>query len=161
MKTLFRVRVAPLAAFLGIISVLALVWPAQAGGDLKVIESKYSVKETLDRLTKILESKGIKVMARVNHAAGAKGAGLDLPDTELLIFGNPKLGTPLMQTNRSIGLDLPMKALAWMDKAGKVHLAYTAPDALKARHAISGRDAIFQKMTKALAGLTAAAAGAK
>ena len=144
-----------------VLSMLTVSAPAQAGGEFKVIESKYSVKETLDRLTKILKSKGIKVMARVNHAAGAKGAGLELSDTELLIFGNPKLGTPLMQTNRTIGLDLPMKALAWKDKAGKVHLAYTAPNALKARHSISGRDAIFAKMTKALGGLTAAAAGAK
>ena len=161
MKTANPIRLTTAAIVFGVLSALIAVWPAQAGGDLKVIESKHSVKDTLDRLTKILESKGIKVMARINHAAGAKGAGLELPDTELLIFGNPKLGTPLMQTNRAIGLDLPMKALAWKDKAGKVRLAYTAPAALKARHNIAGRDPIFEKMTKALAGLTAAATGNK
>ncbi|MGI9408995.1 MAG: DUF302 domain-containing protein [Hyphomicrobiaceae bacterium] len=146
---------------LAVAVIAMLASPALASDQLKVIESKYSVKETLDRLTNILKSKGIKVMARVNHAAGAKSAGLELSDTELLIFGNPKLGTPLMQSKRSIAIDLPMKALAWKDAAGKVHLAYTAPEALKARHGVEGRDAIFGKMTKALAGLTAAAAGAK
>lgn len=138
-----------------------LVPPAFADDRIKVLESKYSVKETLDRLAAALKSKGIKVIARIDHAAGAKAAGLDLPATELLVFGNPKLGTPLMQANRKIGLDLPMKALAWKDDAGKVHLAYTLPAALKARHAVAGRDPVFAKMTKALAGLTAAAAGTK
>ena len=70
----------------------------------------------------------------MDHAAGAKKIGQELKPTELLIFGNPKLGTPLMQANRRIGLDLPLKALAWEDDAGKVWLAYTAPSALKARH---------------------------
>lgn len=134
---------------------------AVANDQIQTIESKYSVKESLDRLSAILTKKGIRVMARVNHAAGAKAAGMKLPPTELLIFGNPKLGTPLMQTNRMIGLDLPMKVLAWQDKAGKVHLAYTTPAALQARHAVAGRDKIFATMTKALAGLTGKAAGAK
>ena len=99
-------------------------------------------------------------MARVNHAAGAKSAGLDLKPTELLIFGNPKLGTPLMQTNRMIALDLPMKVLAWEDDNGEVHVAYTTPTALAKRHGVKGRDEIVATMTNALAGLTAAAAGA-
>lgn len=134
---------------------------AFANDQLQVIDSKYSVKETLDRLSAILTKKGIKVMARVNHAAGAKAAGLELPPTELLIFGNPKLGTPLMQTSRLIGLDLPMKVLAWQGKDGKTKLAYTKPSVLMSRHNVAGKDAIFGKMTKALAGLTAAAAGNK
>ena len=150
-----------LRSILAIATFAMLATSALASDQFKVVESKYSVKETLDRLTKILESKGIKVMARVNHSAGAKSAGLDLPDTELLIFGNPKLGTPLMQTKRTIAIDLPMKALAYKDADGKVKLVYTAPNALKARHGVDGRDAIFGKMTKALGGLTAAAAGAK
>ena len=135
--------------------------PALASDQIKTIESKYSVKESLDRLSAILTKKGIRVMARVNHAAGAKAAGLKLPPTELLIFGNPKLGTPLMQTNRLIGLDLPMKVLAWQDADGKVRVSYTTPAALQARHKVSGRDKIFATMTKALGGLTGAAAGAK
>jgi len=148
--------------FLVLIAAWLATAPAYAmDSGFKTINSKYSVKETLDRLTKILKSKGIKVMARINHGAGAKAAGLKLPATELLIFGNPKLGTPLLQANRKIGLDLPMKALAWEDGAGKVHLSYTLPATLQKRHAISGKDALFNKMTKALGGLTAAATGNK
>lgn len=132
---------------------------AAANDGIKTIESRYSVKETLNRLSAILTRKGIRVMARVNHAAGAKAAGLKLPPTELLIFGNPKLGTPLMQTNRLIGLELPMKVLAWEDAQGKVQLSYTSPATIKANFAISGHDNNFDEMSAALSQLTAAAAG--
>ena len=147
------------AIYLFVLAFLAV--PATANDQVLTLESKYSVKESLDRLSAILTKKGIRVMARINHAAGAKAAGMELPPTELLIFGNPKLGTPLMQTNRLIGLDLPMKVLAWQDASGKVQLAYTAPSVLKSRHDITGRDAVFETMTTALAGLTAAAADAQ
>ena len=79
----------------------------------------------------------------------------------MLIFGNPKLGTPLMQAKREIGVDLPLKALAWQDDAGKVWLGYTKPDALKARHGVSGRDEVFKKMTGVLDKLTSAAVKAE
>ncbi len=140
---------------------LTLAVPAQANDDLNVIESKHSVKETLDRLSAILTKKGIRVMARVNHAAGAKAAGLKLAPTEVLIFGNPKLGTPLMQSNRMIAIDLPMKVLAWQETDGKVKVAYLKPAALAKRHGISDKDAIFKKMTQALGALTGKASGAK
>lgn len=144
------------------LAIFALIGaPAQANDQVNTLTSKYSVKETLDRLSAILTKKGIRVMARVNHAAGAKAAGLKLAPTELLVFGNPKLGTPLMQANRMIGLDLPMKVLAWKGDDGKVMVAYTKPSVLQSRHAISGKDAIFGKMTKALGGLVGKAAGAK
>jgi len=84
---------------------------------------------------------------------------LELPPTEILIFGNPKLGTPLMQANPEIAVDLPMKVLAWQDKAGKVWVAYTAPDALKARYGIADRDEVFKAMAAALQALTKAASG--
>ncbi len=141
---------------LAAVSLLFLV-PAQAGAPMVVKQSPYSVSETLDRLTTIMQKKGLTIFARVNHGAGAKSAGLDLKPTELLIFGNPKLGTPLMQAKREIGVDLPLKALAWRDDAGKVWLGYTKPDTLKARHGISGRDEVFKKMTGALDKLTSAA----
>ena len=143
------------------LTAILLATSAAGAADIRTIPSKFSVGETLDRLTKILKSKGITIFGRVNHGAGAKSVGKAMPATELLLFGNPKLGTPLMQSSRTIGLDLPMKALAWQDANGKVHLSYTLPSALKARHGISDRDAVFAKMTKALAGLTAAAAGKK
>lgn len=134
---------------------------AQADDPLVVKQSNHSVSVTLDRLAKILGDKGITVFARVDHAAGAKKAGLDLKPTELLIFGNPKLGTPLMQSNRQIAIDLPMKVLVWEDDDGKVWLAYTAPAEMKKRHAITDRDAVFDKMNGALGKLTDAAVKAK
>lgn len=127
---------------------------AASADDIVTKESARSVVETIDVLQAALEEKGIGIMGRVDHQENAKKAGLDLPPTLLLIFGNPKLGTPLMQENRAIGLDLPMKALAWEDKDGKVYLSYTAPAALKDRHDIDDKDEIFAKMTKALGAFT-------
>jgi uncharacterized protein (DUF302 family) len=137
---------------------IALSLPASAADELAVKASKYSVKETLDRLTAALKDKGITPVARVDHAAAAKGAGLELKPTEVLLFGNPKLGTPLMQANRHVGIDLPMRVLVWEDDAGKVWIAYTRPDALKSRYKIESRDDAFKTMTGALESFTSAAA---
>lgn len=139
------------------ISLLLAAPAAWAGDDLIVKQSPHSVARTLDRLAAVLQEKGITIFARVDHAAGAKKAGMELKPTELLIFGNPKLGTPLMQSNRKIGIDLPMKVLAWEDDNGKVWLAYTDPDELEDRHDIDDRDEIFKKIAGALNNLTNAA----
>jgi uncharacterized protein (DUF302 family) len=117
---------------------------------LTVLESKLSVKDTGDKLVKALDEKGIKVAARIDHAAGAKAAGLDLPPTEVIMFGNPKLGTPLMQAQRTAGLDLPMKMLIWQDASGKVWVGYLSPAQLKKRYAIKGNDEVLKSMTGAL-----------
>lgn len=146
-----------LRIFLVLTMLFAGAFAAHAADKLVVKQSPHSVSDTLDRLEKVLKSKGISVFTRVDHAAGADKAGLSLKPTQLLIFGNPKLGTPLMQANRQIGADLPMKALAWEDDDGKVWLGYTAPAALKERFGISGKDEIFNKMTGALDKLTGAA----
>lgn len=122
-------------------------------------ESKFSVKETLDRLAVELEKRGMKVAARIDHAAGAKAVGMELPPTEVVMFGNPRLGTPLMLSAPAIAIDLPMRMVAWQDKAGKVWIGYTAPDTLKQRYAINDRDEQFKTMTGALDGLAKAAAG--
>ena len=122
-------------------------------------KSPHGVAETLDRLDRVLTSKGVTVFARVDHAAGAAKVGQELPATQLLIFGNPRIGTPLMLSDRRIAIDLPMKALAWRDGAGQVWLSYTDPGALKARFGIADRDPVFQKMTGALDKLTDAALG--
>lgn len=135
------------------LALLAAV-PAEAGEALVVKESTLSVKDTIDALAKALEAKGIKVVARVDHAAGAKAAGMEMAPAEVIMFGNPKLGTPLMQANPEIGVDLPMKVLAWQDASGKVRVGYTAPDALKARYGIAGKDEVLATMAKALDGLT-------
>ena len=122
-----------------------------------VKSSAHSVSATLDKLEAVLKKNGIRVFARVDHAAGAERVDLELPATQLLIFGNPKLGTPLMQASRSVAIDLPMKALAYADADGDVHLAYNDPAYFAARHGISGQDAVIQKMTGALDKLTDAA----
>ena len=116
--------------------------------------SPYSVAATLDRLEAVLKAKGVKIFARIDHAAEAQGAGMSLRPTELLIFGNPKAGTPLMRANQSIGLDLPMKALAWQDAQGQVQLTWNSPDYLTGRHAL---DAEFNKNLAAVGGLIEAA----
>jgi uncharacterized protein (DUF302 family) len=143
--------------FLFTISVLSLglvtfgVASAQAAGDGLIVKvSDFGVAKTLDRLGIALERKGIKVFKRVNHAKGAKNIGKDLAATEVLIFGTPKIGTPLMQSNPMIGLDLPLKALAWKAADGSVKLAYTDPAWLAKRYGIEDRAKVFKKMAGAL-----------
>ena len=104
-----------------------------------------------------LESKGITVFARIDHAAGVASIDAELPNSQVLIFGNPKLGTPLMQENPEIGLDLPLKALAYEDDAGDVWLVYTDPAELKARYGLADNDPVFETMTSALSNFSAAA----
>jgi uncharacterized protein (DUF302 family) len=101
---------------------------------LIAIESNHSVKDTIDRVAASLAAKGIAVFARIDHAAGAASVGMALRPTELLIFGNPKAGTPLMQSKQSIGIDLPLKVLGWQDQGGKVWLCYNDVGWLARRH---------------------------
>ena len=137
---------------------IALVLSSAAVADeLTTKPSKYSVKETVDRLTEALKEKGISPAARVDHAAAAKAAGMELRPTEVLMFGNPKLGTPLMQADRLVAIDLPMKVLVWEDDAGKVCIAYTPPSTLKTRYKIDGRDDTLKAMAGALEAFVAAA----
>lgn len=119
-------------------------------------KSPYSVPKTLDRLENIVKSKGITVFTRVDHSAGARRVGQSMSDTQLLIFGNPKMGTPLMQEQIMMGLDLPMKALAWTDSRGQVWLSYLKPQVLQQRHGLANM-AIIKKMTGALNAMTSKA----
>ena len=132
--------------------------PVHAEDNLVVKQSAHNVGETLDRLEAILKERGLTIFARIDHAAGAKKAGMEMKPTELLVFGNPKMGTPLMQSNRRVGIDLPIKVLAWQDEKDAVWIAYNDPAYLKSRHAISDRDAVFGKMAGALGKLTDLAA---
>ena len=143
------------------IAALMLVFAAGAAQsqELVIRESKFGVKETLDRLGAEIEKRGMKVAARIDHAAGAKAAGMEMPPTEVLMFGNPKLGTPLMLAAPSVGIDLPMRMMAWQDKAGKTWIGYAAPEVLKARHQIAGQDDVLKTMAGALDGLAKVAAG--
>jgi uncharacterized protein (DUF302 family) len=94
------------------------------------------VDETLARIEQALTDKGIKVFSRIDHAAGAREAGLDLPPSVLLVFGNPKAGTPLMQSAPTIGIDLPLKVLVFEDDEGRVRAVWNSPDYLTARHGL-------------------------
>ena len=98
--------------------------------------SHHSVEQTVDRLKDILQSKGITLFAVIDHSGEAGKVGLKMPSTKLLIFGNPKAGTPLMLASPSIALDLPLKILVWEDSKGKVWLSYNSPEYLKERHGL-------------------------
>lgn len=131
---------------------------AHAADALVTKKSSHSVTVTADRFAAALKEKGITLVARVNHAGAAKQVGMELRPTELLIFGNPKLGTPLMQSNQTAGIDLPLKALIWQDAKGDVWIGYVSPETVVARHGIADRAEVVKKMTGALEGLCAGAA---
>jgi uncharacterized protein (DUF302 family) len=104
---------------------------------LITIPSAYGVEETIDRIESEVKSKGMTIFARIDHAAGAKEAGLALRPTLLLIFGNAKGGTPLMEDKQQIGIDLPLKALAWEDASGETWISYNDLKWLALRHGMS------------------------
>jgi uncharacterized protein (DUF302 family) len=107
--------------------------PAPDSG-LMHVSSSYSVAETAKRLEASLLAHGISIFCRVDHSGEAEKAGLDMPPTQLLIFGSPKGGTPLMLASPTIAIDLPLKALIWQDASGKVWLSYNSPEYLQQRH---------------------------
>jgi len=113
----------------------------------------------MDRLEAAVKAKGLTVFARVDHAAGAADVGLQLRPTALLMFGNAKGGTPLMQAAQTIGIDLPLKALVWQDAAGKTWLSYNDPDWIAKRHGVGGHevDATVGALTGVLSSLAKAA----
>jgi uncharacterized protein (DUF302 family) len=100
--------------------------------------SSYDPVRTADRLVSVVTERGMTVLARIDHAQAAAGVGLDLRPTQVLIFGNPKAGTPLMQAVQTTGIDLPLKALVWQDEAGKTWLSYNDPSWLAERHGLPG-----------------------
>jgi uncharacterized protein (DUF302 family) len=108
----------------------------QAAGNVVTKPSKYSVSETIDRIERAVTAKGMKIFARIDHGGEAKKVVLEMRPTELLIFGNPKGGTALMLSRPTAAIDLPMKALAWEDKDGKVWFAYNSPELLHERHGV-------------------------
>jgi uncharacterized protein (DUF302 family) len=141
-------------AVLLLLSVLSA--PVLAADGLIALKSPHSVKDTMDRLEAAAKGKGLNVFLRVDHAAGAKKIGKDLRPTELLVFGSPQGGTPLMECAQGAGIDLPLKALAWQDAGGQVWLGYNDPAWLAKRHG-AGECAAVPGLQKALAGLAAEA----
>lgn len=102
------------------------------------LHSPHTVPETLRRLESLLQAKDVNIFARVDHSGEAEKAGLKMRPTQLLIFGSPKAGTPLMVASPTLAIDLPLKALAWEDADGKVWLSYNSPEYLQQRHNIPG-----------------------
>jgi uncharacterized protein (DUF302 family) len=109
---------------------------ASAENGIVNISSNHSVAESIDRLESLVSSKQLTVFARIDFGGDAAKAGLTMPPTQMLIFGNPRAGTPLMLAAPSVALDLPLKALAWQDSNGQVWLSYNAPEYLKDRHGV-------------------------
>lgn len=119
------------------------------------VKSPMKAKATMDRFEAIVKEKGLNVFARIDHAAGATKVGKTLRPTEVLIFGNPAGGTPLMECSQTTGIDLPLKALVWEDAAGQTWIGYNDPEYLAKRHEAT-QCAMVPNLSKALAGFVQA-----
>ena len=140
-----------------LIGIICFASLACADNGMISIKSSHDVKVTADRLEKNLTAKGMTVFIRINHAEGAQKVGKKLRPTELIIFGNPKVGTPLMQCGQSVAIDLPQKALIWKDEAGQVWLSYNDPNYLAKRHGIKDCADVIKKIETALGNFANAA----
>jgi len=130
---------------------MALVAPTvQAVDGMMTMQCAHSVADTVNRLEKGLNDAGFKIFARVDHGAGAKSVNMPLPPTELLIFGKPEAGTKLMQSQRTVGIELPLKYLVWEDAEGKVMVGWNDPAWFTQRHGIDDRAALVTKVQGAL-----------
>ena len=125
---------------------------------LTSIRSKFGPKETMDRLQAEIHTQGMTVFARIDHAAGAAEVGLTLAPTELIIFGNARGGTPLMQSVQTVGIDLPLKAIVWEDASGKTWLSYNEPGWIAQRHSVANAEPVVSKMAVALSAISRKAA---
>jgi len=130
---------------------------ANADNGLITAKSPYTVDETLDRFEAAVTRKGMTIFTRIDHAAGAAKVGKQLRPTVVLVFGNPAIGSLLMQSKQTVAIDLPLKLLVWEDDSGQVWITYNDPDYLVKRHAITDRAPVVEKMRKAMSDLTAAA----
>ncbi len=142
---------------IALILIVAFTLPVFADTGLTNVKSSHDVKTTADRLEAVLKEKGMTVFLRVNHSEGARNVGKQLRLTELVIFGNPKVGAPLMQCGQTIGIDLPQKALIWQDENGQVWLTYNDPRYLAKRHGIDGCQPVLDKVQNALKNFAKAA----
>ena len=128
---------------------------------LVTIGSAHPAEETLARLEAALKAKGVQVFARIDHAAGAAAVGLELRPTAVVIFGDPRAGTGLMQADQRVGLDLPLKALVWEDASGRAFVSYNDPRWIARRYGLPGpASEAAGRLAAALDGLATAAAGA-
>jgi uncharacterized protein (DUF302 family) len=128
-----------------------------AAQGLTTLKSSLGPRDTMNRLEAAVKARGMTVFARIDHSVGAAAVGLSLNPTELLIFGNARGGTPLMQTAQTIGIDLPLKALVWQDASGSTWLSYNDPAWLAQRHGLSGTEVPIGNLTGALDAVAKAA----
>ncbi len=125
---------------------------AIAADGLTAVRSPYGAPETMDRFEKIARDSGMNIFARIDHAAGAAKVGLSLRPTQVLVFGNPKGGTPFIECSQTVGIDLPLKVLVWEDATGHVWIGYNDPAWIGHRHGADNCPAIGA-ISKALANL--------
>lgn len=144
-------------SILSLLSAVSFNISANGADGVIAIKSRYSVTQTIDKLETTLKNKGMTIFKRIAHSEGAKRADLNLRPTELLIFGNPKIGTLLMQCKQTTALDLPMKALSYKDKNGQVWLVYNDPYYIAERHHVNGCEKVLKKMSNALSNFSKAA----
>ena len=134
------------------VAATALMSSAFAADGLIAVKSALGPKETMDKLEAVVKAKNLNVFARIDHAAGAMKIGKTLRPTELMIFGNPQGGTPLMECAQSAGIDLPLKALVWVDAAGQTMIGYNDPAYLAKRHDAGACPAV-ENLKKALSSI--------
>jgi uncharacterized protein (DUF302 family) len=139
------------------LSILLIAIPVEAADGVINVSSTFNVKETADRMEGILKEKGMTIFNRIKHSDNAGKVGIELRDTELIIFGNPKVGSPLMKCQQSVAIDLPQKAVIWEDDKGKAWISYNDPRYLEKRHNITGCEEVISKIEKALAGIVKSA----
>jgi len=125
---------------------------------LTSIRSSFDPKATIDRVEAEIRARGLNVFARIDHAAGAAEVGLPLAPTELIIFGNARGGTPLMQSAQTVGIDLPLKILVWQDTANDTWLSYNEPRWIARRHNVANAEPVVSKMTTMLSAIVKKAA---
>ena len=128
---------------------------------LNSIQSSFGSKATMDRLEAEIRAKGLNVFARIDHAAGATEVGLTLRPSELIIFGNARGGTPLMQSAQRVGIDLPLKILVWRDAADNTWLSYNEPSWIAQRHGVAGQESAVDKMADLLRAIAREATGGR
>ena len=148
------------ARLLGLaISALLIGMPSFGAEGLITRRSAHSVEETMNRLEQAVRARDLVVIARVDHAGAAEKAGLSLRPTQLLIFGHPRSGTPLMARAQTVGIDLPLKVLVWQDDQGQVWLGYNDPAWIARRHGTTEPTQVLQGITSTLEALAASATG--
>ncbi|MDH3776056.1 MAG: DUF302 domain-containing protein [Desulfobulbaceae bacterium] len=140
------------------LAIVFIAFPAIASDGMVNVQSNFNVEETADRMESILKEKGMTVFNRIKHSEAAAAVGIELRNTELILFGNPKVGSPLMKCQQSAAIDLPQKALIWEDDKATVWISYNNPRYLEKRHNITGCEEVISKIERALAGIAESAA---